>query len=301
MRAEHAVDAPDGQPIQGAHATILADGERAAVSQAAGAEVARRDPPDWLVIGLGLAYVVALAALIFVPGGTLIERLRALDGGICAQAPTHSFFPAGQQLPLCARNTGIYVGFSCTVLTLLAAGRLRAARLPVLPVAIVLGFAVAVMATDGFNSLLLDLRLPHLYQPHNLLRLGTGLGTGLAMAAFLVPVANGLIWREDDARSSLASFGQLGIVLPVLALAFFAAASQAAWLLYPLALLGTAGLVMALSLVNLVFVLGFHGGTGQMTSYRQLFPVFSLTVALAVIELMALFALKTAALHALVR
>lgn len=301
MRTERAVDAPAAPPTTSTRPALGATGGSGPGAAAAGAERARREPSDWLVIGLGLAYVVALAALIFLPGGTLIERLRALDGGICAQAPSHSFFPAGQQLPLCARNTGIYVGFACTLLTLLAVGRLRAARLPVTPLAVVLGIVVAVMAVDGFNSLLLDLHLPHLYQPHNLLRLATGLGTGTAMAAFLLPVANGLTWHEDDTRSSFATFGQLGVMLPVLALAFLAIASQAAWLLYPLAVLGSAGLVTALTLVNLVFVLGLRGGIGQMTTYRQVFPVFSLTAALAIIELMALFALKSAALHTLAR
>jgi uncharacterized membrane protein len=228
-----------------------------------------------------------------------LERLRALDAGICAQLPTHSFFPGGQELPLCARNTGIYTGFSCTIVVLWLSGRLRAARLPGLRTALLLGGVVLVLAIDGFNSLFLDLSLPHLYQPHNLLRLATGLGTGVGMAAFLVPVANGLIWKDEDERSSFGRVGQLGVMLPILLMAFLAVASQAAWLLYPIALLSTFGLVMALTLVNLVFVLGGSGRIGRISSYRQLLPVLTLAVALALIELAALSVLKTAALHAL--
>lgn len=263
------------------------------------ASPAPRDPPSWLVIGLGAAYALALGGLSFVPGGTLIQRLSALDAGICAQIPSHTFHLARQALPLCARNTGIYVGFASTVLVLRSTGRLRASRLPGGWVAIVLGLAVAAMAVDGFNSLFLDLRLPHLYQPHNLLRLATGLGTGTAMAAFLVPVANGLIWRDDDARASFASFRELAVMLPVLVLGFLVVAAQMGWSLYPLALYSTAGLVTALSLINMVFVLGFGKRLNQIDTYRQLFPVFTFTVALAIVELVALSALKTAALHAL--
>jgi uncharacterized membrane protein len=244
-------------------------------------------------------YAVGLLAAIFAPGGTLIERMRALDGGICAQLPTHLFYPGGQSLPLCARNTGIYTGVTSTVLVLWASGRPRTARLPGLGVAIVLALAVALMAMDGFNSLLLDLRLPHLYEPHNLLRLATGLGTGVGMAAFLVPVANGLIWREEDERASFGRLSQLAVMLPILVLAFLLVASQIGWLLYPLALYSTTGLLIALSLVNLVFVVGLSGRIGRITSYRQLFPVFTLALALTVIELSALSLLKTAALHAL--
>src|SRR5262249_16577520 len=73
------------------------------------------EPPIWLTVGLGAAYVVVLVALVFLPGASLIERLRALDGGVCAQMPGHSFWIGGEQLPLCARNSGIYMGFASTI------------------------------------------------------------------------------------------------------------------------------------------------------------------------------------------
>jgi uncharacterized membrane protein len=257
------------------------------------------NPPDWLLYGLGAVYLAALAVLVFAPGGTVLDRLRAMDSGICAQLPTHSFYPAGQQLPLCARNTGVYMGFSATVAVLTLTGRLGSARLPATPVALLLGAAVALMGLDGFNSLFLDLRLPHLYQPHNLLRLATGLGTGTAMAAFLIPVTNGLLWRRDDPRPSFSGFSQLGVMVPVLLIVFLGVASQAPWLLYPLALIGSAGLVTALSLVNLVMGLAAGGYIARYDRVRQIIPACAIAVALAVGELIALSLFKVWALHAL--
>jgi uncharacterized membrane protein len=257
------------------------------------------NPPDWLLYGLGAVYLAALAVLVFAPGGTLLDRLRALDSGICAQLPTHSFYPAGQQLPLCARNTGVYMGFSATIVVVGLAGRLSAGRLPAMPVALLLGAAVALMGLDGFNSLFLDLRLPHLYQPHNLLRLATGLGTGTAMAAFLIPVSNGLLWRRDDSRPSFSGFSQLLVMVPVLLIVFLGVASQAPWLLYPLALIGTAGLVTALTLVNLVMGLAAGGYIARYDRVRQIIPVLTVAVALAIGELIALGLFKAWALHAL--
>jgi uncharacterized membrane protein len=265
----------------------------------ASAVLARRWPPHWLLASLGIVYLAALAALVFLPGGSLLDRLRVLDGGICAQLPSHSFFPGGQQLPLCARNTGIYLGFASTLLVLLAAGRTRVMRLPAVGVAIVLVLAVAALGVDGFNSFFRDLQLPHLYQPHNLLRLGTGLATGTAMASFLLPVANSLIWRREDDRPVFTGFGQLAVMLPVLLIAFLAVASQAAWLLYPLALLSTAGLVAALTLINVVFVLGISGRTGRIERARAFLPVLTVAMALAVVELLALSLLKTSLLQRL--
>lgn len=253
-------------------------------------------PPDAVIIALGAAYVAALAALVFLPGGTLLDRLRVLDGGVCAQLPTHSFFFGGQQLPLCARCTGIYAGFTCTVLVLWATGRIHSAQLPGKWVAVVLGLCVLALAEDGFNSLFLDLGLPHLYQPHNLLRLATGLGTGTAMAAFLIPVANTLIWKREDTRASFASLRQLAVVVPALLLTFLAIGtigSQAAFLLYPIALFSGAGLMLALTLVNVVMLLGFGNRAGRFATWRQFFPLLTLAVAVAVVELVALFALKS--------
>jgi uncharacterized membrane protein len=263
------------------------------------------EPPTWLIIGLAVAYVVALALLAFLPGATLIERLRALDGGICAQAPSHSFWPGGQQLPLCSRNTGIYSGFTATLIMLWVTGRLRAASFPGRAVLVALGTAVAVMAVDGFNSLFLDLNLPHLYQPHNLLRLFTGLGTGVAMCAIIVPVANTLVWQVDDERPSFRSLKELAVMLPALLLIYLAVAStllpEFGFLLYPIALFSSVGLVMALTLVNIVFLLGLTNQVGRFSRWRQFLPVFTIAVVLAILELMALFSLKTAALAALAR
>jgi uncharacterized membrane protein len=256
-------------------------------------------PPRWLMLALGCGYLVALAVLLFAPGGTFLERLRALDGGICAQLPGHSFYPAGQQLPLCARNTGIYLGFSSTIGMLFFSGRLRASRLPPWPILAVLGGAVALLGIDGFNSFFLDLGLPHLYQPHNLLRLATGLGTGTAMAAMVVPVTNGLLWREDDPRPSFGSWNELVVMVPILLLVFLGVASTVGVLLYPIAIISTGGLILALSSVNVVFALGITNRLGRFTSWRQFFPLFTLAVACAVVELMALFMLKSFALSAL--
>lgn len=256
-------------------------------------------PPSWLVAGLLAGYVVALVGLAILPGATLIERLRALDGGVCAQLPGHSFFPGGEQLPLCARNTGIYLGFATTFLFLAATRRLRAARLPRLSVLLVLGLAIALMAVDGFNSFFLDLGLPHLYQPANWLRLITGLGAGTTMAAVIVPVASGLVWREDFRRSSFDSLGELVLLLPLLTIDYLVVISVAPVILYPVAILSSMGLVLALTLVNLVFALGLTNRIGRFETWRQLFPLFSGLVVLAVVELMALFLLKSSLMSAL--
>ena len=253
----------------------------------------------WLTILLVLFYLGLLATLVFLPGASLLERLRWLDSGICAQMPSHSFFPGGQQLPLCSRNTGIYLGFSVTLLTLFASGRGRAQKLPGWSIIVILLCGVLAMAIDGFNSLQLDLGLPHLYQPHNLLRLATGLATGLALATLSLPIINYLFWRESNEQRTVTSWRSLLLLLPGLVLAFFAVASQSWLVLYPIALLSTAGVVTVVSGINLLILIAVSKREQAFERYRELLPFFSLALLLAIGEMLALAQLKLMLLHAL--
>src|SRR5947209_15070498 len=95
---------------------------------------------------LGMLYLGTLAALVFLPGASLLDYLRWLDSGVCAQLLTHSFYVGGERLPLCARNTGIYLGFMVTLITLFAVGRGRVQQLPSRPIIIVLVCGVIALA-----------------------------------------------------------------------------------------------------------------------------------------------------------
>lgn len=256
-------------------------------------------PSPWIIAGLGSAYLLILAALVFLPGASLLDRLRWLVSGICAQLPTHSFYPGNERLPLCARNTGIYLGFIVTLLTLCATGRGRAQRLPPLPIIIFLLLGVMAMAVDGFNSFLLDLGLAHLYQPHNLLRLATGLATGLALAVLALPPLNYLFWREYNDKRSVSSWLALLWLMPGLILSFFAVASQNALVLYPIALVSTAGLLVVISSVNLIVILALSKREQIFAYYHQLLPFFGLALLLGIGELLVLAQLKYSLLQAL--
>jgi uncharacterized membrane protein len=253
----------------------------------------------WVTALIALCYLSWFAALVFLPGASLLDRLRWLDSGICAQLPTHSFYPGGQRLPLCARNTGIYLGFMVTLLTLYASGRGKVQRLPSWPMVAVLIAGIFAMAVDGFNSFLLDLAQPHLYQPHNLLRLATGLLTGLAVATLTLPAMNRFFWRKSNEGRSISSWPALLLLLPGLLLSSLAVASQSLLVLYPVAILSTAGLLTIVSSVNLLIILAIGKKEQAFERYRELLPFFSLALLLAFGELLVLAQLKFTLLQAL--
>ena len=240
-----------------------------------------------------------LTLLIVLPGNTVLDKLRWLVSGICAQLPSHSFYPGGERLPLCARNTGIYLGFMVTLLTLYTRKRGRVQQLPRWPIILVMVGGGLAMAVDGFNSLLVDLGLPHLYQPDNLLRLATGLATGLFVATLTLPMLNRLFWCEFNEQRSIQSWTALLLLLPGLIVSFLVVASQNVILLYPIALLSTAGVLVIVSSINLIVVVAIAKRDQTFLHYRELVPFLSVALLLAIGELMLLAQLKISLLHAI--
>ena len=251
------------------------------------------------IVGSALLYGILFALLFFLPGATALERLRWLDSGICAQMLTHSFYLGGERLPLCARNTGIYLGFLVTLITLSTRGRARAQRLPRRSLSIITTCGVAALAIDGLNSFASDLGLPHLYHPNNFLRLATGLATGLTLAAYTLPLLNRLFWCEFNEKRSITSWKDLLCLLPALALCFLGVASQNTMALYPLALLSSTGVLLALSSINLICLVAISKRDESFMHYSELLPFFNIAFVCSIGEMLILAQLKLTLLHTL--
>jgi uncharacterized membrane protein len=97
-----------------------------------------------------------------------------------------------------ARMTGIYIGAAATVVWLFAARRLRATRTPSLSVLVLLASFVLALAFDGINALFVDLRLPTVYEPSNLLRMATGVLAGIALGLALGHLFASSVWADGD-------------------------------------------------------------------------------------------------------
>ncbi|MDP9383381.1 MAG: DUF2085 domain-containing protein [Chloroflexota bacterium] len=206
------------------------------------------------------------------PPWSLHEKLLAAMGGVCVLRPSHSYFAGGIQLPLEARMTGIYGGFTLATVLLLAFRRAGARRIGSTIVISTLGLAFSAMAFDGINSTLAEIGLTHLYTPTNALRLATGLLSGMALA----PV---ILWLV----STVAAPRTRGTGLPVIrspwelivaagVSALFAAfvVSEHPLSYYPVAVISVAGVVGVATSVALLLVVLVGGLDGRVTSWRQL-------------------------------
>lgn len=228
-------------------------------------------PYAWLPGGMFTVAVLVVAALFLAaPGGFATKAHLALHG-LCAQTPTHTFLIGGQPLPFDARMTGIYSGFGVSLLWLVRRQRLAAAALPSWPISAVLLAFIAAMGVDGTNSLLLDLGLPHPYAPHNLLRLATGTLAGVTLAAVLVYLVAGTLWRVPRAHE--AAIGNWRDLAELIALGAVVAGTiliAPGWLYGPAATLLLVSAVTVVSTVALVGLVMARRQEGRFHTFADL-------------------------------
>ncbi len=244
--------------------------------------------------------LMAFPALVFlgffVLPWPLMEKLRAIGRTVCMLRPAHSYFLAGEQLPLEARTMGMHAGFLIAFVYLLLSKRRSATRLPHWTLIVVLVGFVAVMGFDGLNSTAYDNGLPHLYAPTNPLRLITGLLTGIAVAPFLLPAVNVTLWDKSKAQAVMGSpsvgLKELLGLLAVEALFFLAVTSGAPWLLYPVSLITAGGVVALFFAATLVIVAQVIHSRRRITDKWGLLFLMNVTLFWTVIELAGLLAYK---------
>jgi uncharacterized membrane protein len=196
--------------------------------------------------------ILIIAVFFLFPPVTVLDKSHMIGYAICHQIPARTIHIDGTPLPLCARCTGIYLGalMGLTGLTLLK--RYRFSELPPTRLLLVLVAFIAIMGFDGINSYFALLRLPHLYEPQNWLRVTTGTFNGLAMSVIVFPVLGGSLWHASLTKRKpiLNSFKELAPFLAGAGLLILIVLWQQPFLLYPLSILSTLGVVLMLGMVN---------------------------------------------------
>ncbi|MEI7643988.1 MAG: DUF2085 domain-containing protein [Chloroflexales bacterium] len=231
-------------------------------------DVATSTERRWSAALLGLVAGLLLG-VILMPGISLERVLYLALHGICAQS--HNLISGGVQLPLCARDSGMYLSELATLEVVAARGRWRAGRLPPLPMSLVILGLFLLMAADGINSTLDELGMATAYAPRTDLRLLTGMGAGIGLALVVLLVLNTALRRDvDDHLRALGSWRELGMVLAVNGLIVAALAADTPLLAIPLALLVTVGVVGNLTVVMLLFPSLALGLGGRVTRMSQL-------------------------------
>jgi uncharacterized membrane protein len=175
--------------------------------------------------------------------------LHWLGFGLCHQLPERSFFGGGTQVPVCARDTGIYLGFliSLVLISWFHQGS-RPREFPAPSGWVAIALMIGAMGFDGVSS------YAGFRTTTNDLRLITGLLAGYAIGAVLTPMLNDVLWRTGSRERILDPLWRLLAWLATVPVAFVAIRYGAPLLGIGYPLLVAATIVVTLTAVNLVMV-----------------------------------------------
>ncbi len=152
-------------------------------------------------------FVYTLALIAFVLSLFVIPYLEASPGTegtgsllfhlyrpMCHQLPGRSFYAFGAQMPVCARDVGIYGGMLLGALAFPFVFGMRSTKL--LPLWIFIGTMIPIGIDGGVQlvSGYFPLPLIGVYESTNPLRLATGLLMGIVMSLYAIPLLNG-VWQ----------------------------------------------------------------------------------------------------------
>ncbi len=247
-----------------------------------------RTTPRWPRLTVVVVAVSVLGIVLFVAlsPASLLGKADLVGYAICHRIPERSFIVGGRQLPLCARCTGTFLGAVLGLMVMLLLRRHRASRLPLASVLLVLVAFVALWAFDGLNSYMtLFPGAPSLYEPRNWLRLTTGMLNGLALIVFVFPIFSFTLWRRPAPERVIKNIWELMAILPVVAVLVFVIQSEVDFLLYPLAIVSSLGVLMMLVIINTMLAAVVLGREGLALSWRQMLVPLTVGTALAILEI----------------
>jgi uncharacterized membrane protein len=245
----------------------------------------------WLVVLL-VAGILAVW-MSFTPEGVL-GKADAVGYAVCHRIDLRSFAIGGRQLPLCARCTGQYLG-ALTGLAFQAIIAPRRAGSPPKRVIAFLALFAALYGMDGINSyfhlpplLAAFPNMPLLYEPNNVLRLMTGTGMGLVISAALYPAFTSTLYRQYDRSSALPGLKALsGMGISALVVSGLVL-THVDWVLYPLALISSAGvLVLLATIYTIVILMALRRDNHYERLSQAIFPILAaLSIAILQIAIM---------------
>ena len=208
----------------------------------------------WLV---PIAALIAIAAYIYFTPPGLLGKADAVGYAICHRIDARSFHVHDRQLPMCARDTGTFTSAFVSLIYLSIIGKKRGG-MPVKKIAIVLIGLFLIWAFDGSNSYLYLIKetypgalpqIPNVYIPNNTLRLLTGSGMGMGMAAALFAAFNQTAWKDVDMRPALGTWRDLAWLAAIILVVDLLVLSETNAVLYIVAYLSVFGVLTLLSLI----------------------------------------------------
>jgi uncharacterized membrane protein len=217
--------------------------------------------------------------------------LHWFGSGLCHQLPARSFFAAGHQLPVCARDTGIYFGVVLSLGLIAAIDRGRHSSSMPRPWVLALGAVLfAFMAWDGVTS------YAGWRTTTNDLRLITGLCAGFALSLVIAPLLNSQLWARRTDAPVIDGAGHVAVWLAFMALSFVVLRYVAPvfGIVYPIAT--AVAILFTFTAINAVIVLLVPRFERSAERLRDAWLPLLIALAITFAEIAALAWLRSALL-----
>lgn len=244
----------------------------------------RRAPlARFLLLGVGLLVIGLWLAN--TPSG-LLGKADAIGYAVCHRIDLRSFQLGERQLPLCVRCSGMYLGALAALGYFALRGRLKANTYPRWPILVVFGVFTLLWVIDGVNSYVHLFPVPMgVYTPSNLLRLITGTLMGVILISLLLPSFNQGLWPARKPERNIQSLPDLlllvGAALGITSLQL----TGNPLILYPLAILSAASVLIILSMVYAMVIGLLIGSETNTTSRHNMVIIIVGGVILAVLQI----------------
>jgi uncharacterized membrane protein len=242
-----------------------------------------------------LAALAAFAGWMFVAPPGILGKADAVGYAVCHRIDERSFHIGDRQLPLCARCSGTFTGAAVGLAFFAVTGRKRAG-MPHKKFYLLFALFFLAFAIDGSNSYLYLLKqttgafpqIPNLYIPNSALRLFTGSGMGLTMAAFLLPAFNQTVWRDYDPAPILERWPRLLSLLGLMLALNLLILTESPLALYPVALISPFGVLALLTMIYAIVWLMIMKQDNLFTRFRELWLSLLAGFTLAILMILAI-------------
>lgn len=246
------------------------------------------------------AALLAIIAYIYVAPPGLLGKADAVGYAICHRISARSFHIHDRQLPMCARDTGTFTSAFVSMIYLSIIGA-RRGGMPVKKITAVLIALFLIWGFDGANSYLYLIKetypgalpqIPNVYIPNNTLRLLTGSGMGMGMAAALFAAFNQTTWKDVDMRPALGSWRDLSLLVAIMLIVDLLILTESPFILYPVAYISVIGTLMLLTLIFSVVWMMIMRQDNSFTSAKELALPLLAGFTLALIMIMGIDLLR---------